>query len=343
MLEKLAVLIALCVIWTPFGFAAATSDPGVVNIYSARHYDSDDELFRRFTEETGIQVNVIEGKSDELLVRIRQEGELSPADVFITVDAGRLYRGEEMGLFSKVESKTLNARVPETLRHPDGRWFGLTKRARVIAVSRERVDETIDALDYADLVDSEWRNRVLIRSSSNIYNQSLIASMIETEGESATEAWCRGIVENFARRPQGGDRDQIRAIAAGEGDIAVVNHYYFAQMLAGSEADGEAASKVRVIFPDQDGRGTHVNVSGAAVLKNAPNGENAIRLIEFLVDDYAQEMLTRETQEYPVVQGVRPTTIVESLGEFMSDSVNAAKLGSNNAAAVRIMDRVGWR
>ena len=343
MLKPLALVIALCVLATPLGFGAASSAPGSVNIYSARHYDSDEELFERFTEETGIRVNVIEGKSDELLVRIRQEGELSPADVFITVDAGRLYRGEEMGLFSKVESETLNDRVPETLRHPDGRWFGLTKRARVIAVSRERVDDSVTMLDYADLIESEWEDRVLIRSSSNIYNQSLIASMIETEGESATEEWCRGIVANLARTPQGGDRDQIRAIAAGEGDVAVVNHYYFAQMLAGSQADQEAASKVRIIFPDQDERGTHVNISGAAVLNNAPNRENAIRLLEFLVDDYAQETLIRDTQEYPVVEGVEPSSIVQSLGECTSDSVNAAKLGANNAAAVRVMDRAGWR
>ena len=334
---------ALVSILLAASFSAANVDAESVNVYSARHYDSDDDLFERFSEETGISVNVIEGKSDELLVRIRQEGELSPADVFITVDAGRLYRGEEMELFAEIDSETLNERVPETLRHPDGLWFGLTKQARVLAVSRDRVSDNVTSLDYADLVEPHWRGRVLIRSSNNIYNQSLVASLIQTEGEAAAEQWCRGIVNNLARRPQGGDRDQIRALAAGEGDVAVVNHYYFAQMLVGSEADQRAASRVRIVFPDQAARGTHVNISGAAVLAMAPNHDNAVRLVEFLLSDYAQEILTRDTQEYPVVADVEGTSIVRSLGDFRSDSVNAARLGANNAAAVRVMDRAGWR
>lgn len=341
MFKVMTVLGFAAALGTMLGLSAA-SDPGVVNVYSARHYDTDDALYRAFTEQTGIKVNVIEGKSDELLARLQQEGELSPADVFVTVDAGRLHRAEERGVFQPVQSELLEARVPDALRHPDGLWFGLTKRVRVIVASVDRV-ATDRQLDYEDLTDPEWRERVLIRSSSNIYNQSLVASMIETEGASATEQWCRGMVANFARKPQGGDRDQIRAVAAGEGDVAVVNHYYYAQMTLGSAADREAASKVRVIFPNQNGRGTHVNVSGIGVVKTAPNRDNAVRFIEYLASDEAQRVLASGTQEYPVVATAPQPESVRALGSFRSDEVNASKLGEHNAEAVRIMDRAGWR
>lgn len=314
----------------------------VVNVYSARHYDTDDALYERFTELTGIRVNIIEGRSDELLARLKREGKLSSADVFITVDAGRLHRGVTEEIFQPVESSILNDRIPSSLRHPDGLWFGLTKRARIIVASRERVSAETQ-LDYEDLVAPEWRNRVLIRSSSNIYNQSLVASMIETRGAEATEAWCKGIVANLARTPQGGDRDQIRGVAAGEGDVAVVNHYYYARMLTGSEADRKAASKVRVIFPNQGDRGTHVNVSGAGVAKYAPHPENAVKFIEFLVSDEAQKIFASGNQEYSVVDGLDTTSVLAALGPYKSDEVNASKLGTNNPEAVRIMDRAGWR
>jgi iron(III) transport system substrate-binding protein len=320
----------------------AAADAGEVNVYSARHYDADDALYERFTDETGIRVNVIEGKSDELIARLEREGRLSPADLFITVDAGRLHRAVERGVFQPIDSATFASRIPATLRHPDDLWFGLTKRARVIVASTERVPADAQ-LDYEDLADPAWRGRVLVRSSSNIYNQSLVASMIASEGAEAAEAWCEGLVRNFARRPQGGDRDQIRAIAAGEGDVAIVNHYYYAQMLEGGDADRQAASKVRVIFPNQDGRGTHVNISGAGVVKGAPNEENAIRLLEFLASDESQRTLAAGTQEYPVVEGVSLTSTLEALGGFRSDGINASRLGEFNAEAVRMMDRAGWR
>jgi len=336
-------LTALCLL---IGVSAAAPAEGapreVVNVYSARHYDTDDRLFEQFTEQTGIEINLIEGNSDELLQRLKREGDLSPADVFITVDAGRLHRGVEQGVFQSVESTTLYDRVPEALRHPEGLWFGLTKRARVIVVSRDRVADHVQ-LRYEDLTKPKWNGRVLVRSSSNIYNQSLVASMIESRGVQATEQWCRGLVENFARTPQGGDRDQIRAVAAGEGDVAIVNHYYYARMASGSKADREAALKVRVIFPNQDGRGTHVNVSGAGVVKTAPNRENAIEFIEFLVSDEAQHVYAAGNQEYPVVPDALMAPVLVVLGEFKSDAINAAKLGENNPQAVRIMDRAGWR
>lgn len=334
-----------CLAWTfiaAFAASAAGQDAGVVNVYSARHYDTDDELYERFTKETGIKVNLLEGRSDELIARLEQEGSRSPADVFITVDAGRLFRAEERDLFEPVRSELLEARVPDSLRHPDGLWFGLTKRARIIVASRDRVALNLQ-LDYEDLANDEWRERVLIRSSSNIYNQSLLASLIASAGTEAAEEWCRGVVANFARRPQGGDRDQIRAVAAGEGDVAVVNHYYLAQMHLGTEADQRAAAQVRVVFPNQDGRGTHVNISGAGVLRGAPNRENAVRFIEYLTSDFAQQTLVSGTHEYPVVPSVSPLPLLEEWGGFKSDSVNAASLGANNAEAVRVFDRAGWR
>ena len=322
---------------------AVTSSDEVVNVYSARHYDAVDALYKRFTEITGIQVRVIEGKSDELLARLQREGDLSPADVLITVDAGRLHKAADAGVFQPTESTTLNERVPSALRHPDGLWYGLSKRARVLAVSRERVEEDLTDLTYEDLTKPEWKGRVLVRSSSNIYNQSLVASMIASEGPAAAEAWCNGIAANLARRPQGGDRDQIAAVAAGEGDVAIVNHYYYARMLSGTPAEREAASKVRLIFPNQDDRGTHVNISGAGVVASAPNRDNAVRFIEFLSSEEAQLVFAGGNQEYPVVEDASLTSTLEGFGPFRSDAVDAADLGIHNREAVMILDRVGWR
>ncbi|MEC8319840.1 MAG: Fe(3+) ABC transporter substrate-binding protein [Planctomycetota bacterium] len=333
----IAILLA-----TVFGSFTTTHANEVVNVYSARHYDTDDELIKQFTAQTGIEVNIIEGKSDTLLARMRQEGDLSPADVFITVDAGRLRMAEDQGVFQPVRSKALEASLPASVRHPDGLWFGLTKRARVIVASKERVPADLE-LDYEDLVKPEWNGRVLIRSSANIYNQSLVASMIAAGGESGAEAWCRGLVANLARPPQGGDTDQIRAVAAGEGDVAIVNHYYLARLVGGKPEDREVADKVRVIFPNQDDRGTHVNICGAGVVKTAPNRENAIRFIEFLASEPAQRRFAEGNQEYPSMKDVPTSEILAGFGKFKADRLNASELGANNKKAVRVMDRVGWR
>ena len=333
----IAILLA-----TMFGSFTTTHANEVVNVYSARHYDTDDELIKQFTAETGIEVNIIEGKSDTLLARMTQEGDLSPADVFITVDAGRLRMAEDQGVFQPVRSKALEASLPASVRHPDGLWFGLTKRARVIVASKERVPADLE-LDYEDLVKPEWNGRVLIRSSANIYNQSLVASMIAAGGESGAEAWCRGLVANLARPPQGGDTDQIRAVAAGEGDVAIVNHYYLARLVGGKPEDREVADKVRVIFPNQDDRGTHVNICGAGVVKTAPNRENAIRFIEFLASEPAQRRFAEGNQEYPSMKNVPTSEILAGFGRFKADRLNASELGANNKKAVQVMDRVGWR
>ena len=346
-LRPLALAAALAVGLLAAGNAVAQE---VVNVYSARHYDTDDALYSKFTEQTGIEVNLIEGDSDALIERLQREGELSEADVFITVDAGRLHRGVEQDIFAPVKSATLSERIPENLRHPDGLWFGLTQRVRVLIVSRDRVPEEGEGAitTYEDLADPRLRGKVLVRGSNNIYNQSLVAAMIETQGEEKTKQWAEGLVANFARTPQGGDRDQIRAVAAGEGDVALSNHYYFARMLtAGDEADMEAASKVRLVFPNQeghgDGRGAHVNVSGIGVTKNAPNRANAVKFIEYLTTPEAQEMLALANNEYPVIEGVELTDVLKTFGKFRVERVTADALGENNRAAVRLMDAAGWR
>ncbi|MFW5921423.1 MAG: Fe(3+) ABC transporter substrate-binding protein [Polyangiales bacterium] len=335
------ILLAVCVAAVAFGAAWAQDD--VVNVYSARHYDTDEDLYQRFTELTGIEVNVIEGDSDELISRITSEGENSPADVFITVDAGRLWRAEQEGLLSAVDSPVLDARVPENLRHPDSLWFGLTQRARGIVYATDRVEEGAIS-SYEQLAEPEWEGRVCIRSSSNIYNQSLLASLIATAGADAAESWAAGVVENMARPPQGGDTDQIRAVAAGECDVAVANHYYLARLIASDDPDdAEVAEQVEWVFPNQDGRGAHVNVSGAGVLETAPNRAHAVLFVEYLTTPAAQEVFAGGNFEFPAVPNVDLAEVTAGFGEFESDAVNVAEYGVNNPEAVRIFDRVGWR
>jgi len=314
----------------------------VVNVYSARHYDTDDTIYQDFEKQTGIRVNIIEGSSDAMLARLKREGKRSPADVFITVDAGRLFQAEQQDVFQPTSSKLLSERIPANLRHPKGLWFGLTKRARIILRAKDRV-KAGEISSYEDLAKPEWKGRVLIRSSSNVYNQSLVGSMIKAHGEKDAETWCRGLVANMARTPQGGDRDQIKGVAAGEADIAVANSYYYARMLNGSPEEKEAAAKVAVVFPNQEDRGTHVNLSGIGVCSNAPNKANAVKLIEFLAGDAAQKVFAAGNNEYPVVEGVETVPVLRAFGKFKEDAVNAAVFGGNNSTAVRIMDRAGWR
>ena len=321
----------------------ALAQDAVVNVYTARHYDTDEALYDRFEELTGIAVNVIEGDSDELISRIESEGANSPADVFITVDAGRLWRAEQAGLLAGVDSPVLNAVVPENLRHPDGLWFGLTQRVRGIVYAPDRVDVS-ELGTYEGLTEPTLEGRICIRSSNNIYNQSLLASLIASLGQDAAEAWAAGVVENMARPPQGGDTDQIRAVAAGECDVAVVNHYYLARLMQSDDpADREVAEQVEWLFPNQDGRGAHVNISGAGVVAAAPNRTNAIRFIEYLTTPQAQQVFAAGNAEYPVVEGVERAEVTEAFGEFETDAVNVSLYGRNNPEAVRIFDRVGWR
>lgn len=312
-----------------------------VNLYSARHYDTDLAIYDAFTAATGIRVNLIEGSGDELQARIEAEGANSPADVLLTVDAGRLYRAEVAGLFQPVESDVLNARIPEALRHPENLWFGLTTRARVIFYSVEDgLPEGVSR--YEDLADPALADSICMRTSSNIYNVSMMAELIEVLGEEAAEEWARGVGANLARNPQGGDTDQIRALAAGECRLAISNTYYWGRLAASSNpADIEVAEATAFIFPNQEDRGTHVNISGAGVLRNAPNFENAIALLEFLASDEAQQVLADSNNEYPVVAGVTINGPMAEFTDFRSSGVNASVFGTNAALAVTVWDRAG--
>ena len=314
-----------------------------VNLYSARHYDTDVALYEAFTEQTGIAVNLIEGDADQLIERIKAEGRNSPADVLITVDAGRLWRADEAGLLQPVSAPVLEEAIPSELRHPDGKWFGLSQRLRGIVYARDRVDPG-EITSYEDLADPKWKGRICIRSSGNVYNQSLVASMIEANGVEATEAWAQGLVDNLARPPQGGDTDQIKAVAAGECDVAVVNHYYLVRLMeSDAEEDRAVADQVGIVFPNQGGRGAHANVSGAGVVATAPNKENAVKFLEYLTTPEAQAYFAQGNYEFPVVAGVKLDPVLEQWGEIKTDAVNAARLGENNPEAVKLMDRVGWK
>ncbi|MGO2581307.1 MAG: Fe(3+) ABC transporter substrate-binding protein [Halomonas sp.] len=341
-MKKVRLTASVAAIMAGSAFASsALAD--AVNIYSARHYDSDEILYKAFTDETGIDVNVLEGDSDQLMERMQREGIASPADVMLTVDAGRLWRAEEDGLFQSVDSDVLNERIPASMRDPEGLWFGFSQRARVILYNRENFDPS-QLESYEDLADPQFAGQVCIRSSNNIYNQSLLASMIEHHGEEGAQEWAQGVVNNMARTPEGGDTDQILGVASGECTLAVANHYYYVRLLhSDDEAERDAARKVGVIFPNQNDRGTHINVGGAGLVANAQNPENGIRFLEFLASDTAQEVLAERNYEFPVVAGVKKDPVLESWGDFKKDDLNMSVLGENNPEAIRIFDRVGWR
>ena len=323
--------------------ACGDTDTDVVNVYSHRHYDTDEALFRQFTGETGIEVRVVSASADELIARLEREGEASPADLLITVDAGRLHRAKERGLLQPVVSDELTAAVPEHLRDPDSQWFGLTTRARILAYARDRVDAS-ELSTYEALHDPRWEGRVLVRSSENIYNISLMASMIAEHGVEASEAWARGVVANLARAPQGNDTDQLRDVAAGVGDVAIVNTYYVGRLLNADDAESrELGQAVGIHFPNQDDRGTHINVSGAGVTAHAPNAEHAIRLLEFLVSAEAQRAFAEANFEYPVREGVEWSSTLAEWGEFRADPLPLSRLGELNNEAVQAYDRAGWR
>ena len=322
-------------------FVPAALAEGQVNIYSSRHYDTDERLYSDFEEETGIRINRIEGNADELIERLKAEGRNSPADVLITVDAGRIWRAADADLLAPVDSDLLEERVPAELQHPDNLWFGFSTRARLIFYSKDRVAEPPQT--YEALADQKYEGQICIRSSTNIYNLSLLASIIATDGAEAAESWAEGVKNNLARQPQGGDTDQLTGIISGECDIAVANSYYFARALR-TEVDGLSADidQIGWVFPNQDDRGTHVNVSAAAVLENAPNRENAIRFLEYLASDSAQDYFASGNDEYPVVDGVGLSASVTQLGEFKRDDLNLSALGEYQTEAQNIFNAVGF-
>ncbi|WP_194975400.1 Fe(3+) ABC transporter substrate-binding protein [Aquiflexum lacus] len=314
-----------------------------VNVYTHRHYEADQKLFDLFSEETGIKVNVVSASADELIQKLELEGANSPADVLITVDAGRLHRAEEKDLLQSVNSDILNLNIPPKFRDPEGYWFGLTYRARIIAYSKERVNPE-DLSSYEALTEPQWKGKVLTRSSENIYNQSLLASIIAHHGKDGAEKWAAGLLENMARSPKGSDRDQVKAVASGEGDVAIVNTYYIGIMLNdANEEERKAADKISIFFPNQSDRGTHINISGAGVTKYSPNRENAIKLIEFLSNEESQDILANINFEYPVNPKVEFSDLLKNWGSFKVDDLNLSVLGDNNRDAVIIFDKVGWK
>ena len=317
-----------------------------VNVFSARHYDSDVQLYQKFTDKTGIKVNIISGKDKALQKRITEEGADSKADLYITADAGRLGAFASKGMFQNSLTPAIKAAVPSNFR--TSKWTGIAKRARIIYYSPERVNANdLNGMTYEDLADSKWKGRIVIRKSNNIYNQSLVASLIKNNGKKATAEWAKGVVANMARDSKGNDRAQILAVAAGEADLAVANTYYLALMLSGKKGAEQqaAAKKVLPFFPNQGDRGTHMNISGGGVLKNAPNPENAKKLLEFLLTKEAQQHIVNNTFEYPMIDGVKPHPLVKQMGlGFKQDlETKVANYGKNQAAALELMLSAKWK
>ena len=316
-----------------------------VNLYSQRHYAVDELQYKNFTEKTGIKVNVVKANADELIERLKNEGGSSPADLFVTVDAGKLFNAREAGVLQKIPSESINQNIMGELRDPEGFWAPITYRSRVIVYSNERVKKS-DLSTYEDLANPKWKNRLLVRSSSNAYNQALMSSLVANLGSENTESWASAVVSNFARDPKGSDRDQVKAIAAGQGDIAIVNSYYIGLLLASEkEEELNAGNSVSVFFPNQGegDRGSHINISALGLIKSSPNIENAIKLIEYLTSEEAQDVYVNNSYEYPANSMVEPSQIVKSWGGFKIDKLNLNALGEFRPEALRIFDKTGWK
>lgn len=314
-----------------------------VNLYTARHYDSDLALYDRFTRETGIKINRIEGQADELVARMTSEGANGPADLFITADAGALWRAQQAGLFQPVTSEVLDARIGANLREPGGAWYGFTRRARVVAYDAAKVKpEEID--DYAKLAGPRFKGKICVRSSDSVYNLSLVGALIEAWGPERAGEWVRGIVANMARPPEGGDRDQIRAVAAGVCEVALTNSYYYIRMASGDDAaDRKVTDKVKLGFPSLDGQGAHVNISGGGVAKTAPNKDNAIRLLEFFASAETQRHIAANNNEFPASPDVPPPPPVDAYANFVAHPMSVAAFAARQPQAQSLMSAAGWR
>jgi iron(III) transport system substrate-binding protein len=324
--------------------SAALGQDNVVNIYSSRHYQTDEALYSGFTKATGIKINRIEAGEDALIERVRNEGARSPADVLITVDAGRLWRAEQLGLFQPVKSKLLESRVPENLREPGGHWFGFSQRARVIAYSKDKVKPG-EIQTYEELADPKWKGRVCMRSATSVYNLSLMGALIDHLGEPKAEAWAKGVRANLAQEPKGGDSDQLKAVAAGQCDVTVSNQYYYARFARSDKPDERhVAERIGIVMPNQKTWGTHVNISGAGVLKHAPHRDAAVKFLEYLASDEAQRYFADGNNEWPVVANVKlDNPVLNALGDFKRDRLNVAVLGRNQPSSQKIYDRVAWK
>ncbi len=338
-MSRLSAIGALAVL---LATANAVAEEKVLNLYSARHYQTDEALYANFIKQTGIVINRIEAKEDELLERIRNEGASSPADIFITVDAARLAKADELGLFAPVKSRLIEERLPAHLRGND--WYAFSVRARVIIYNKQDV-KAEDIQNYADLARPALKGKVCSRSGSHPYNLSLLASIIAHQGETKAEEWARGVVANFARAPKGGDTDQIRAVAAGECGVAISNSYYLARLLRSTKVeDRKAMESVGIVWPDQKGPGTHINISGGGMLKTAPHKEAAVKFLEYLVSDDAQRHFADGNNEWPAVPTVKVANpVLDALGTFKADSLPISVLAKNATLAQKIYDRSGWR
>jgi iron(III) transport system substrate-binding protein len=335
---KLGALTALCLA----AVGSASAQEQVLNLYSARHYQTDEALYSDFTRQTGIKINRIEAGENELLERIKNEGTNSPADVFITVDAARLAKADELNLFAPVRSKVLEARIPAHMRTAD--WYAISSRARVIVYNKGTVNPA-DVQNYEDLANGKLKGKVCVRSGSHPYNLSLGAALFEHLGEARTEAWAKGLVANLARAPKGGDTDQIKSVAAGECGVALANTYYVARMMRSDKPeDKKAMAAVGLVWPNQKTSGTHVNISGAGVLKHAPHKEAAVKFLEYLTSDQAQLYLANGNNEWPVVPTVKvQNPALEAMGKFKADTINVGSLATHQPAVQKIFDRAGWR
>tara|TARA_B100000575_G_scaffold178848_1_gene143412 strand:- start:524 stop:1513 length:990 start_codon:yes stop_codon:yes gene_type:complete len=316
-----------------------------VNLYSQRHYSVDMLQYENFTKLTGIKVNVIKANADELIERLKNEGENSPADLFVSVDAGKLQKGADLGLFQKINNSTIENNVSENLRDVNNYWIPITYRARILVYSNDRVNKD-ELSTYEDLANEKWKNRILVRSSSNAYNQALMSSLVANLGSDVASKWSEGIINNFARDPKGNDRDQVKAIAAGQGDVAIVNSYYIGLLLSSDkEEEKKAGNSVSVFFPNQgdDDRGSHINISGIGLAKNSPNKENAIKLMEYLTSEEAQNTYVNNSYEYAANPKVKPSKIVQDWGSFKIDKLDLNMLGKYRNEAIQIFDKTGWK
>jgi iron(III) transport system substrate-binding protein len=324
-------------------FSTAAMAEGEVNLYSSRHYDTDERLYSDFTDATGITINRIEGNADELIARMQAEGANSPADILLTVDTSRLERAKAAGVLQSIDSEILEARIPDSLQDDDNQWFGFSQRARIIFYDKNDVENP--PLDYVSLADPQYKGLVCHRSSTNVYSQTLLSAVIENHGEEAAKAWAQGVVDNFARNPQGGDTDQLLGLVSGECDISISNTYYFSRALridveGLSETDRE---NIGWVFPAQNAEGAHMNLSGGGVAAHAPNGENAIKFLEYLSSDQAQQYFSAGNDEYPAVPGVGLSPSVAALGMFRPDDVDLSEVAQNLSAAQKIFNEVGWK
>jgi iron(III) transport system substrate-binding protein len=336
----------------PLAFAAALASmamPGsaqekVLNLYSSRHYQTDDALYANFTKQTGIKVNRIEAGEDPLIERLKNEGTASPGDVLVTVDAGRLWRAEQLGLLQPVKSATLESRLPEHLRASSRQWYGFSARARVIVYNKATINPA-DVQNYEDLANPKLKGKVCTRSGSHVYNLSLMSALIEHWGERKAEDWAKGVVSNFARAPKGGDTDQIMGVASGECEVAISNSYYYVRLMKSDKPeDKKAIQAVGLVWPNQKSFGTHMNVSGGGVLKSAPHRDTAIQYLEYLSNDSAQSYFANGNNEWPVAKGAKlDNAALASLGNFKTDTLNISALGKNQPIAQKIFDRVGYK